>query len=1677
MMARLLDDVAPVSGGNSVPTAVDGDAGAVECKQPARKLSFKTRQAAARSNYRTAKVSLSSTNVALLASKFNTIVIEDGVQGRALLRKLSTNQRKPSVNKETKRPVKVKAEGMVKAAIEIFEHQEELSSKSMPRKGNDSRPKLVVVRKTSKHSTKQEEHPKPTVFRESAVVEEAKERKDLKIEAVANTTERKEVRRKPSLKAKPVLRDSVTNRRPSKSLNQRIARFNSTEDVANNPNETVQNKEARKPKFDMNERIAQFSRTESSKSITTGDKSILKRKESNEDTRKSVTFEVDEKENKQEVTKSLLRNSLNKQASLVEQTKNRLASIIQQNNDTNQQTRPKSIIRCVNKEVINKYKSILEENKDQQVFQSMPDIVRSVEGKDEGNNKKLSFPKDATILENVFVNNNINVNSVRDCSDNICEFSAKANVTLSPDHSDCLTIIQTGKDTTDSETIQSSPSKNLKASMIPITSESPKLEKKSLCVATDPVESIQLDKIKPNSSFLWKPSTKISVITEVPIYDDRPEMNYDDNVFDDDCSKYNTNNEEKSVSENEGKNTNSLELDIASSFILEMTEQIDRRFSSGSTQENELHETDNQQSINEVNTNLMKNTSFLHGSSNNREYITSNKPKQKPLPLIPYVNHNQFSSRTSNTLPLPPKNLSIDSPPQLPEKKPKTSIDGIDSNAPAIPPPHTKPTVTRTPSQEAWLSKCKQILEIPPPLRSREGSREELISSSQSLTVSISEQQRSLGDKRFSVSQIELQRRISEMNLSNKRNSLPSSRFIPTSYTVSEDHYSSIQNLKNDVEDQGAYESIGENNYAEIEETETLVVRREEVDSASNIYDDVGEVEMEDHYEAINCPLVAAQDSDSSCDQSNSLYGLTRPASQGGGYQAGVAGGSDTSDEWIDLDNSDEQQESVFIFREKERRGAETWSMKVRKQWSRQTADGDDGSDESVPRSYENIEPHDETAYCDDFDDSFSDSSFDQETITPSVQVEEKKAAPLSEGIYGLMKQAGQRMRKHWPLGKSLTRMGKTKSTSSVQSVANLGRRGWSFKSRDKPSTAQSTFYLNSNTLTRTDSKSETKVDPRRLSTASMLARPTSPPPPPPRNSVDESSRRKSALNSSNSSGDNEGYIGQQRLSRNGHGNSMWYIETSTDTASEHGSSQGSDLNLRFADEPLYQFYAENIAKMTMSELSDRDSEGYEEITPGDLSNSVPSALDLVSSCQHRSLWCEVPLVRYSGVLDTLSQSRKRLQEAKFEVMTSEASYFKSLTVLDKLFASCPLFCDENILTRDDKITLFGNVGIVRKCSEKLLLALHSCWQECILLTGISDVVYDHIKSERQVYIKYCTNQISMDRTLKRLKQNNSNFSTVLAQLESEPQCQSLTLYSFLMLPMQRITRLRLLYETILTLVEPSDSEYTSVQRTLEVLNKCVSECNEGARSQERHEEMVKLSKQLDFPPEMAVPILEPGSDRWLVRSGPMVQINLDAKQTFSRRLSRSGPKLTFFLFTDLLLVTKKKSEESYQVLDHCQRSLVETREIRDFPGYSRSLLGLTLLENAEKKTVDMTVSCESEPEHQRWLQVLQPPQSDQPGETLYEGWDCPQVTVVHAYTPQQPDELPLSLGDVVNVLRKTEGWFYGERTRDGEKGWFPGNYSREIASKHVRARNLKQRHRLLQLTADFVQQQRRVKS
>jgi hypothetical protein len=74
------------------------------------------------------------------------------------------------------------------------------------------------------------------------------------------------------------------------------------------------------------------------------------------------------------------------------------------------------------------------------------------------------------------------------------------------------------------------------------------------------------------------------------------------------------------------------------------------------------------------------------------------------------------------------------------------------------------------------------------------------------------------------------------------------------------------------------------------------------------------------------------------------------------------------------------------------------------------------------------------------------------------------------------------------------------------------------------------------------------------------------------------------------------------------------------------------------------------------------------------------------------SLISWVTLLLCSIFSGTLSTHQKKLQEAKFEIITSEASYINSLNVLEKHFISSLEACDECVLSKNDRRTLFSNL-------------------------------------------------------------------------------------------------------------------------------------------------------------------------------------------------------------------------------------------------------------------------------------------------------------------------------------------------------------------------------------------------
>ncbi|XP_055384121.1 putative uncharacterized protein DDB_G0282133 [Condylostylus longicornis] len=652
-------------------------------------------------------------------------------------------------------------------------------------------------------------------------------------------------------------------------------------------------------------------------------------------------------------------------------------------------------------------------------------------------------------------------------------------------------------------------------------------------------------------------------------------------------------------------------------------------------------------------------------------------------------------------------------------------------------------------------------------------------------------------------------------------------------------------------------------------------------------------------------------------------------------------------------------------------------------------------------------------------------------------------------------------------------------------------------------------------TLGRKNKKSNKSSPDLQRRRTTIGIRPNNPPPPPP---VDKKNSNKRPQTSwyaecgvfkANGLSTENNFKDQNRNERSN--NTSWYAEaglyqtSGASVASSSGSSgvstggencpfDDNNSHSMFLNEPLYQIYSAEKLESISRDMEDHEStDGYEEISTQHKKPPRPSALQLVGpKCgPSRTLWSEIPEVVNSQILSTLTSQEKRLQEAKFEILTSEASYLKSLNLLRTHFMNHPAFRDANILNPSDRKTLFSYLVPVHECSDRLLCDLESCWQDNIMLIGLSRSIFKNAEKYFHVYISFCEHQGKMDRTLRRLKEQKSAFNQILDTLEKDPVCYGLNLHSFLMLPMQRITRLPLLIDAVFSKVKTDDSEYESWKMTLAILNKIVLQCNEAANRCEQAYEIERISKQIEFPatlrsfPIAPVGVLAPGSKpRFLVKRGEFVHLiwrGDDAKLTFGKKFSKTN--IYAFLFTDLLILTKKKSDEQFTVFDYCPRNMVTLAvgdsiphlPIKDANQIGKNLILLTLLENHEGKTIEMIISCPSVSEQQRWLEACTPPEPESPGEKLYEQWDCPQVITKHEYIATEPDLLSLEPGDVVNVTRKMpDGWFQGERIRDGVTGWFPGHYTEEVNSPHVRARNLKQRHRLLTFTAAYLEMQKK---
>ncbi|XP_026547125.1 rho guanine nucleotide exchange factor 16 [Notechis scutatus] len=365
-----------------------------------------------------------------------------------------------------------------------------------------------------------------------------------------------------------------------------------------------------------------------------------------------------------------------------------------------------------------------------------------------------------------------------------------------------------------------------------------------------------------------------------------------------------------------------------------------------------------------------------------------------------------------------------------------------------------------------------------------------------------------------------------------------------------------------------------------------------------------------------------------------------------------------------------------------------------------------------------------------------------------------------------------------------------------------------------------------------------------------------------------------------------------------------------------------------------------------------------------------PPSIVVKSYRPAHATWSQQPEVLEAGILDRISPEERKRQEAIFEIITSEYSYLHSLTILVEHFLKSAEL--KETMTQMDHHHLFSNVGDILAVSKSFFEDLEKRHQEHVVIPDISDVVEAHASGHFHPYVIYCSNEVYQQRTLQKLLASNVAFKESLKRIEQMPECGSLPLISFLILPMQRVTRLPLLLDTVCQKTPVNTAAYRATTQALKAISKVVKKCNEGAHTMERTEQMCSLQNQLDFGKVKNFPLIS--TSRWLLKRGGVCLPPTEDGGIFRKGSGRGICYL--FVFNDVLIITKKKSEESYAVLTYSmlEHLTVEKIETPDSPtslGRSGHLFQLTLRKDNEGKPEEVVLAAESRSDRARWISAL----------------------------------------------------------------------------------------------------------
>ncbi|KDR82039.1 hypothetical protein GALMADRAFT_240494 [Galerina marginata CBS 339.88] len=277
------------------------------------------------------------------------------------------------------------------------------------------------------------------------------------------------------------------------------------------------------------------------------------------------------------------------------------------------------------------------------------------------------------------------------------------------------------------------------------------------------------------------------------------------------------------------------------------------------------------------------------------------------------------------------------------------------------------------------------------------------------------------------------------------------------------------------------------------------------------------------------------------------------------------------------------------------------------------------------------------------------------------------------------------------------------------------------------------------------------------------------------------------------------------------------------------------------------------------------------------------------------------------NALDGIPPGERKRQEAIFELINTEVAYVRDLQLIVEVFYSSMV----SLLSTKEITVVFANIEDLLLTNTAFVSSLEERQKDCRLyIDKVGDILLTHIPN-MGAYMQYCVNQSTAIKVLQSLRDSNPPLASHLQHLRDEnPTTRNLDLSSYLLAPMQRITRYPLLIKQILQYTELGE-EFEGIRTARDMAEKLLDHINETIREQEGHETLKKISQNLWIGQgrlDLTAPTRFMGQRR-LIKQGVLMK-------------AKSGKKLHAFLCSDILVLVDESMTNLYRMpipLAHAQ--------------------------------------------------------------------------------------------------------------------------------------------------------------